>query len=220
MVPEVPRTSLDHVSSVIRNEPGGIRNELGMVTLVPISALVVDGSPRSAGADSGHIRLLAELSGTLPPITVHRPTMRVIDGMHRVRAAMLNGRSEIEARLLDCDENVAFVLAVKANVTHGLPLSQADRAAAAERIILDNPQWSDRAVAAAAGLSDKTVSRIRASSSAERPQSEQPARPGRPAPPAGRRHPAAAGRRDDPRPAGGGAARGRPGHRPVRCHGP
>jgi ParB-like chromosome segregation protein Spo0J len=141
------------------------------VTTVPVDALVLDGSPRLSGEDPEHVRLLAEAIDSLPPITVHRPTMRVIDGVHRVRVAMLKGIHEIRARLLDCDENEAFVLAVKANVTHGLPLSQGDRAAAAGRIIGEHPHWSDRAVAATTGLSDKTVSRIRSRLTADAPQS-------------------------------------------------
>jgi ParB-like chromosome segregation protein Spo0J len=146
-------------------------SESHSVTSVRVDSLVIMGSPRRCGEDPEHIRLLAEASDKLPPITVHRPTMRVIDGVHRVRAARLNGTTEIRARLLDCDEDAAFVLAVKANVTHGLPLSHSDRAAAAARIIARHPRWSDRAVAAATGLSDKTVSRIRACPTAETPQS-------------------------------------------------
>src|SRR4029078_7378388 len=97
--------------------------------------------------------------------------MRVIDGMHRVRAALLNGRTRIDARLLDCDEGAAFVFAVKTNVKHGLPLSPSDRAAAAARIIAIHPHWSDRAVAAATALSDKTISPIPARSTADGPLS-------------------------------------------------
>ncbi len=140
------------------------------VSLVSIDSLAFDGSPRLGGEDPEHARLLAEASSPLPPIMVHQPTMRVIDGVHRVRAAQLKNRREIEARLLQCDENDAFVLAVKANVTHGLPLSREDRAAAAVRIITGQPQWSDRAVAAATGLSDKTVSRIRERIANQTPQ--------------------------------------------------
>lgn len=97
--------------------------------------------------------------------------MHVIDGMHRIRAALLNGRDSIAARLVDCDERTAFVLAVKANITHGLPLSSADRKAAAVSIMASHPEWSDRSVAEAAGLSDKTVSAIRASATSKLPQS-------------------------------------------------
>jgi ParB-like chromosome segregation protein Spo0J len=143
------------------------------VTNVRVDSLVLTDSPRLCGEDPEHIRLLAEASESLPPIMVHRPTMRVIDGMHRVYAARLNGTTEIPARLLDCDEDATFILAVKANVTHGLPLSHSDRAAAASRIIADHPSWSDRAVAAATGLSDKTVSRLRDRPTAESPQSNR-----------------------------------------------
>ncbi|GAB3433156.1 hypothetical protein [Flindersiella endophytica] len=145
--------------------------ERGEVTTVQISSLVFGHSPRLSGEDPKHSLLLAESDDELPPITVHRPTMRVIDGMHRVRAALLNGKSVIQARLLDCDEEVAFVLAVTANITHGLPLSQADRRAAAARFIAVHPNWSDRAVAASTGLSDKTVARIRDSLIPETSQS-------------------------------------------------
>jgi ParB-like chromosome segregation protein Spo0J len=137
------------------------------VSTLRIDSLVFADSPRLAGEDADHIRLLAEAGDTVPPIIVHRPTRRVIDGVHRVRAALLNGRTEIRVRLVDCDSNAAFILAVQANVTHGLPLSQADRAAAAARIIRRHPQWSDRAVAEVTGLSGKTVSRIRQQAMAE-----------------------------------------------------
>lgn len=137
------------------------------VVTVPIAALVFADSPRLGGQDEEHIRVLAESHYPLPAITVHGPTMRVIDGTHRVHAALLNERSTIQARVLDCDEHAAFVLAVTTNVTHGLPLSKSDRAAAAARIIASNPQWSDRAVAAATALSDKTVSAIRARSTSD-----------------------------------------------------
>lgn len=139
------------------------------IRILEIKQLVMVGSPRSAGEDPVHTRALAEIAD-LPPIVVHRPTMQVIDGMHRIRAAQLNGRSVIKARLVDCDSATAFVLAVRANVTHGLPLPPQDRRAAAEYIIALHPNWSDRAVAAATGLSDKTVSALRTSPAADAPQ--------------------------------------------------
>ncbi|MCX5096776.1 ParB/RepB/Spo0J family partition protein [Streptomyces sp. NBC_00365] len=147
-------------------DPDGIASsapwiESHPVTRVRVDSLLLDDSPRLSGQDQAHVRVLAEAGDRLPPITVHRPTLRVIDGVHRVRAAQVNGCREIPARLLDCDRAAAFVLAVQANVTHGLPLSRTDRTAAAARIVAAFPQWSDRAVAAAVGISDKTVSRLR-----------------------------------------------------------
>lgn len=128
---------------------------------VPISSLVASDSPRLAGEDPEHIRALAESDAKLPPIIVHRLTMRVIDGMHRLRAAELRGEDTINVHYFDGDDHEAFVLAVKTNVTHGLPLTSADRAAAVRRIIMSYPCWSDRAIATITSVSAKTVATIR-----------------------------------------------------------
>jgi ParB-like chromosome segregation protein Spo0J len=116
--------------------------------------------------------MLADLGDVLPPIVVHRPTMRVIDGMHRLHAARLRGADEIEVRFFDGDEASAFVLGVQLNVTHGLPLSLADRRAAADRIISLYPHWSDRVIASVTGLSGPTVATRRRRLSAGYSQSD------------------------------------------------
>lgn len=131
------------------------------VVKVPIAKLRVVDSPRRSGENREHARLMAGSGNPLPPILVHRPTMRVLDGTHRLRAAKLRGQQEIEARLIDGDEAISFVLAVQANTTHGLPLNLADRKAAATRILDSYPEWSDRKVASVAGLAHQTVAALR-----------------------------------------------------------
>jgi ParB-like chromosome segregation protein Spo0J len=128
---------------------------------LPVTALRPADSPRRAGEDVSHIEMLASIEERLPPIVVHRASMRVIDGMHRLRAAKLRGDDRVEVRFFDGDEQEAFVLAVTANTTHGLPLSIGDRALATERIIASQPTWSDRAIAVAVGLGARTVGNIR-----------------------------------------------------------
>ncbi|MCP3805539.1 ParB/RepB/Spo0J family partition protein [Allokutzneria sp. A3M-2-11 16] len=118
-------------------------------------------SPRLAGEDLDHVRVLAESGVELPPIIVHRQSMRVIDGMHRFRAAMMRGQSEIMAVFYEGEDHDAFVLAVQANVAHGLPLSLTERSQAAARIINTHPQWSDRMIASVAGVAPRTVAAIR-----------------------------------------------------------
>jgi hypothetical protein len=59
---------------------------------------------------------------------------------------------------------------VKANADHGLPLSVADREAAAGRILSWYPYWSDRAIAAVVGLAATTVGAIRERSTVQSPQ--------------------------------------------------
>lgn len=139
---------------------------------VPVNTVLPADSPRSAGSSSTHARLLAETDADLPPILVHRQTMRVIDGMHRLEAARLRATPTIKAQFFDGDVEEAFVLAVETNVRHGLPLSLADRKAAALRILKAHPQWSDRAVAHKAGLTHKTVGTLRRQSTGEIPQLE------------------------------------------------
>ena len=128
---------------------------------VPIERLLPADSPRLDGENEAHTRVLAESEADLPPILVHRATMRVIDGMHRLCAAALRGQDTIQVQFFDGPTEAVFVLAVEANIAHGLPLSLRDREAAAARILTQFPEWSDRAAAEASGLSARTVSAIR-----------------------------------------------------------
>jgi ParB-like chromosome segregation protein Spo0J len=133
----------------------------GPVTTVPVAAVRPGRSPRRAGENPEHVRVLADAPDELPPIIVRRADMRVVDGMHRLRAAGLRGETRIAVRFFEGGEDEAFVLGVRANVTHGLPLSLADRKAAAERIVTSHAHWSDRMIAKTSGLSAATVARLR-----------------------------------------------------------
>ncbi|MFD9336332.1 transcriptional regulator [Streptomyces sp. NPDC060028] len=131
------------------------------VESVPLGALKVDGSPRSNVEDPEHTRMLAELGERLPPVVVHRPSMTVIDGIHRLRAAELRGRTSIPVRFFTGSTADSRLLAVALNVAHGLPLSMAERTAAVEGILAAHPDWSDRAVASVAGVSPVRAADIR-----------------------------------------------------------
>jgi hypothetical protein len=135
--------------------------ERGPVVRVAIDSLVIADSPRLGGENPEHIQALATAHGTLPPIIVHRASMRVLDGIHRLRAAQSRGHTQIEVRFFDGDDADAFVVAVTSNITHGLPLSLADRKAAATRIIASHPQWSDRLIASLTGLAPGTIAETR-----------------------------------------------------------
>ncbi|MFD6420508.1 hypothetical protein [Streptomyces sp. NPDC060198] len=131
------------------------------VTSVALDALVTDDSPRLAGESEEHVQQLAQCVSPLPPIIVHRATSRVVDGIHRIRAARINGRTHIDVQYFDGTAAEAFLLAVNRNANHGLPLTRSDRNAAALRIMRSHPEWSDRMIATVAGLSPKTVGAIR-----------------------------------------------------------
>ncbi|MFF2655049.1 ParB N-terminal domain-containing protein [Streptomyces sp. NPDC058045] len=124
---------------------------------MPLASLRPADSPRREPEDAHHVRLLANSGMSLMPIIVHRSTMRVVDGTHRVRAAALRGDEDIDVCFFDGCEQDAFVFAVASNIRHGLPLSLSERTAAAVRILGSHPEWSDRAIASVTGLSPKTV---------------------------------------------------------------
>ncbi|WP_282695340.1 ParB N-terminal domain-containing protein [Streptomyces sp. CC208A] len=130
---------------------------------VPLSALSAGVSLRQSGTDAAHIQSLVDAAGTaeLPPILVKMDGYLVIDGLHRLEAARLRGDTTIKARLLDCSNSEALVIAMKVNGSHGLPLSKADRVAGAQRVLSSHPDWSDRAIAGITGLSAKTIASLR-----------------------------------------------------------
>lgn len=133
----------------------------GQIVMVPVDVLLPGDSPRVHGEDGERVRLLAETQDALPPIVVHRPTMRVIDGMHRLRAAIVRGDREIAVEFFHGSAADAFIRAVHDNIAHGLPLTRADREAAVKRIIQSHADLSDRAIARVVGLSPPTVGAIR-----------------------------------------------------------
>ncbi|MFD8882955.1 ParB N-terminal domain-containing protein [Streptomyces erythrochromogenes] len=143
---------------------------------VPVGALLAADSPRTVPVDESHAQALANSGRTLPPLLVHRPTMRIIDGTHRLRAAVLRGRDTVGVTYFDGSAEDAFVLSVEANISHGLPLTQAERTGAALRILRSHPDWSDRGIAGRTGLAAKTVAALRRR---EAPEHEPPGRVGR-----------------------------------------
>ncbi|MFD7338782.1 ParB N-terminal domain-containing protein [Streptomyces violascens] len=162
--------SLDLAAAAEDTPAAEAQRPAGQQATVAIESLQPSDSPRAGGLNDEHAQILAELDSPLPPILVHRASMRVIDGMHRLRAARLRGDKNIEVEFFDGEAEDAFALAVKLNVVHGLPLSQAERTAAATRIVTARPHWSDRRIAANTGLAAGTVAAIRRRSTV---QSEQ-----------------------------------------------
>lgn len=128
---------------------------------LPIASLLPADSPRLEGEDPHHVRLMAELGDELQPIVVHKDSLRVIDGMHRLRARAGQGDTTIRARYFHGTDNEAFLFAVQSNTRHGLPLTREERRAAARRIIGAFPAMSDRALSKYTGLAQQTVTRIR-----------------------------------------------------------
>jgi hypothetical protein len=132
--------------------------------VVTVAELAGGDSPRFGGLNSAHVKALVGAEWPLPPILVHRSTMRIIDGFHRVAAAVQKKIDKLDAYLIESPLDAAFVIAVQANIAHGLPLSLAERRAAAAKILKTHSEWSDRMIASSVGLSAKMVSGLRCAS--------------------------------------------------------
>ncbi|GGJ08750.1 hypothetical protein GCM10010121_018870 [Streptomyces brasiliensis] len=133
------------------------------VSELPIALLQFSESPRLVGQSKKYTEQLAQSETPFPPILVNGRNMQVIDGVHRVLATLLKGGKTIEARVVNLSRHDAFLLAIKSNTQHGLPLSLADRRAAAARLSASHPHLSDRMIGEASGLSAKSVAAIRRS---------------------------------------------------------
>ncbi|WP_083999281.1 ParB/RepB/Spo0J family partition protein [Actinomadura kijaniata] len=168
------RSSLSAGKGKVHSEdpPAGNRQPIARTrpSVVPITEFRGDFSVRRS-VDEEHIHRLNQTEEDLPPILVHYSTLRVIDGVHRLRAATLRGKREIEVEFFYGDEDEAFIRAVAENTRHGLPLPLADRRAAATRIIAARPHWSDQAIGLCSGLSAKTVAALRRRSTGDSPES-------------------------------------------------
>ncbi|MGW7413461.1 ParB/RepB/Spo0J family partition protein [Streptomyces sp. NPDC054863] len=158
------------LETAVRDHEAEQGGEGAGVDLVPVASLTVGDSPRLGGLNQEHVEVLAQRE--IEPVLVHRDTLRVVDGMHRLQAARLRGEELIAVRYLDGPDSEVFIHSVAANVSHGLPLTLTDRKAAAGRILTSHPDLSDRAVARITGLSPKTVGVVRRASTEEVPQSE------------------------------------------------
>lgn len=170
LVPANGRETCGNDSYRAAPQPALANDDDETIWKVPIAALLPADSPRLDGVDSSHMLALAQSEAALPPILVRRESMRVIDGMHRLRAAERNHHQSIEVQFFDGSPDEAFILAVQANVLHGLPLTLADREAAATRIIAAYPEFSDGSIADIAGLAARTIAAIRKRTAADSSQ--------------------------------------------------
>jgi hypothetical protein len=167
---ELARMSNAAIANGNNADPMSMIEQLPEVS-VPISLLVPGFHLRQEGTDPAHVRLLADAAGSvqLPSILVQKSGSRIIDGLHRLEVAKLRGEWTISARIVDCTDSEALVLAIKSNTLHGLPLSRADRISGAKRMLAAHPDWSDRAVAGITGLSAKSIASLRNSASGDTP---------------------------------------------------
>jgi hypothetical protein len=111
--------------------------------------------------DPRHVELLAAVLDRCPQIVVRRAGRVLLDGHARVAAARLKGRATLPVKWFTGSDAEALEAAISANARHGLPLTGPERAASLHALLELAPQWSNRRLAAAAGVSEATVRRAR-----------------------------------------------------------
>jgi ParB-like nuclease domain len=103
---------------------------------------------------------------SFPPVVFHdqgNDVFWLADGRHRVAAARLAGRAEVEADVRMGGERDALLFAVAATTTHGLPRSNADKRRGVTLMVTDPEwqQWSDNEIGRAAAVSPGLVRKVR-----------------------------------------------------------
>jgi hypothetical protein len=147
------------IASIVAREP--LREGQGDLLDLAVDEITVGESIRGCGLDDAHVGLLLETDGAWPAIVVWGPEHLLVDGAHRLEAARRLGHRRIVAAVFVGSRQEALLEAIRSNTEHGLPLNLADRRGAARRLLSANPEWSDRRIASACGLSGRTVARLR-----------------------------------------------------------
>ena len=126
--------------------------------------------------DREHVERLA-FAVDHPPIDVVKlagDRFGILAGYRRLAAHQVAEKKTIRIVVHDLAVEEWHPFAVRSNLTHGLPLTLAQRKAAARQMLDDTPRRSDRAIAADCGLSDKTIAKLKrpegAEATAESPQ--------------------------------------------------
>ena len=130
---------------------------------IAIASLTQGASLRETPLSRDHVARLVASGGHWPPLLVHRDDLVVIDGQHRLAAAIELKLVTTAVVLHDGPPDDAFMEALQANASHGLPLTLRERRSAAFRVLAIHPEWSDRKIARTCGLSSGTTRRVRAS---------------------------------------------------------
>src|SRR3954452_4818543 len=106
----------------------------GPVQPVEITKLKLGLSPRHGGADEDHARMLSGNLTQLPPILVYPDENLVIDGAHRLLAAVQRGLKEVPVQVFEGTYEEALAEAILSNVRPGKPLSMTERCDAVRRL--------------------------------------------------------------------------------------
>lgn len=94
--------------------------------------------------DDGWVARLLDAVDELPPLVVHCPTRRIVDGQHRLAVARRRGDALVSVVWHHGMTDDLYAEAVRRNAGHGLALTLPERRGAAAVLLRADPQRSDR----------------------------------------------------------------------------
>jgi hypothetical protein len=130
------------------------------VVRLPIDRVHPGESVRLGEVRPAHLETFVQLDGSWPAIVVTR-SGHIVDGHYRYLAARKLRHAHVDCTFFDGTDAEAYVEAVRRNSSQGLALTLDERRTAAARILVLEPDWSDRRVASLCGLAHETVGRVR-----------------------------------------------------------
>lgn len=113
--------------------------------------------------DKDTIERYAECFDQLPPVVVFDidDGYLLADGFHRVEAAKRLGRTDIDADVREGTRKDTEEYAALANLTHGKPLTRAERRKAVEQMLRLHTERANNWIAEDTGISKNTVAKYR-----------------------------------------------------------
>ena len=139
------------------------------VQSIPIADITIDPEFQSrVELNNSTVKEYAELMEDgykFPPVAAYRVGSQyfLVDGNHRVKAALKLNWATIECTVYDGTKRDALIYAAGVNFDHGLPRTMADKRCVVTRVLNDLEwcQWSDRDIANRCKVSHTFVSKVR-----------------------------------------------------------
>lgn len=160
----------------------------GLAALINATTAATPATPASPHEENLPLKLLRRDGGTQPRAALDNETLAeyveamaagakfpavevfydghdywLVDGFHRVNAALTAGRTQINATVIAGTQRDAILYSAGANARHGLRRTNADKRRAVERLLRDDEwvKWSDREIARRCIVTQPFVSKLR-----------------------------------------------------------
>lgn len=140
-----------------------------VVKVLSVDELVLDGGTQSRAAISEvtveeYVEVLVAADGKwpFPNLDVFHDGSRylVAEGFHRTLSAIQHGRSSIPCNVHQGTAWAAFLFGIKANQTHGLRPTQADKRHSIEKLLDNELKLTQKQIADIVGVTRRTVNSI------------------------------------------------------------